>query len=160
MLSLCLTLSTWQWSPQRSFSSVHKAKHILYHSSENCDILSTASDSNFGMSGDEKAVQLLRVILKKKFLFPRAVWIEWSRTGVFEHTALAVFNRNPYINFWKSHYLGFPNVCKIRLSLELHLHIWGRARKEYERASRPCTRIFYLMLGKQCYFLLKFLFPD
>lgn len=52
--------------------SVHKAKHILYHSSENCDILSTASDSNFGMSGDEKAVQLLRVILKKKFLFPRA----------------------------------------------------------------------------------------
>lgn len=42
--------------------SICKAKHILHHFSQNCAILSTTSDSNFSMSGDEKTVQLLRVI--------------------------------------------------------------------------------------------------
>jgi len=49
--------------------STCKAKHIIYHFSENCDMLTTTSNSNFGMSVDEKAAQLVRVALKKIYIF-------------------------------------------------------------------------------------------
>lgn len=118
MLSLCLTLSIWQWSPQRSFSVYVKLNTyftIFLKTVPFWVLLLTAISAcremrkQFNFSG----------LYKKKYFCSSehngAVRIEWSRTGVFEHRALAVFNRNPYTNFWKSHYPGFPNVCKIRL---------------------------------------------